>query len=117
MEPRDDALGERFEAALGRIGAYFMDSSPLHGSSLARSNAAAEIARRLDDLGIDYAIAGALCLAAHGVVRATEDVDVLIARDGLARFKENWLGPRLRGRSSGLERESGTPRTASRSIS
>lgn len=85
MEPRDDALGERFEAALGRIGAYLMDSSPLQ-------NAAAEIARRLDDLGIDYAIAGALCLAAHGVVRATEDVDVLIARDGLARFKENWLG-------------------------
>jgi len=84
MEPRNEALGERFEAALERIGAYFMDSSPLH-------NAAAAIARRLGDLGIDYAIAGALCLAAHGVVRATEDVDVLIARDGLARFKENWL--------------------------
>ena len=62
-----------------------MASSPVH-------NAAAEISRRLTDLGIDYAIAGALCLAAHGVVRATEDVDVLIAREGLARFKERWLG-------------------------
>jgi hypothetical protein len=85
MEPRNEALGARFEAALERIGAYFVDSSPLQ-------NAAALIARRLDDLGIDYAIAGALCLAAHGAVRATEDVDVLIARDGLARFKANWLG-------------------------
>jgi len=86
MEPRkNEALGERFEAALERIGAYFMASSPVQ-------NAAALIARRLSDMGIDYAIAGALCLAAHGVVRATEDVDVLIARDGLARFKENWLG-------------------------
>jgi hypothetical protein len=85
MESRDEALAERFEAALERMGAYFMASSPLQ-------NAAAEIARRLTDLGIDYAIAGALCLAAHGVVRATEDVDVLIARDGLARFKEKWLG-------------------------
>lgn len=85
MEPRHEALGERFEAALERIGAYFMASSPVQ-------NAAVEIARRLSEMGIDYAIAGALCLAAHGVVRATEDVDVLIARDGLARFKENWLG-------------------------
>ena len=85
MEPHNEALGERFEAALERIGAYFMASSPVH-------NAAAEIARRLTDLQIDYAIAGALCLAAHGAVRATEDVDVLIARDGLARFKERWLG-------------------------
>ena len=85
MEPRNEALGERFEAALERIGAYFMASSPVQ-------NAAAEIARRLTDLRIDYAIAGALCLAAHGAVRATEDVDVLIARDGLSRFKEHWLG-------------------------
>ncbi|MGH7534504.1 MAG: hypothetical protein ACREMG_02850, partial [Gemmatimonadales bacterium] len=65
MEPRDEALGERFEAALERMGAYFMGSSPVQ-------NAAALVARRLTDLGIDYAIAGALCLAAHGVVCATE---------------------------------------------
>jgi hypothetical protein len=67
------------------MGAYFVDSSPLQ-------TAAGEIARRLTDLGIDYAIAGALCLAAHGVVRATEDVVVLITREGLTRFKEAWLG-------------------------
>ena len=62
-----------------------MDSSPLQ-------KAAADIARRLSEMGIDYAIAGALCLAAHGVVRATEDVDVLITREGLERFKQSWLG-------------------------
>jgi hypothetical protein len=62
-----------------------MDVSPLQ-------RAAADIARRLTDLGIDYAIAGALCLAAHGVVRATEDVDVLITREGLEGFKRQWLG-------------------------
>ena len=67
------------------MGAYFVDSSPLQ-------TAAGEIARRLTELGIDYAIAGALCLAAHGVVRATEDVDVLITREGLTRLKETWLG-------------------------
>jgi hypothetical protein len=74
-----------FEATLARLGAYFMDSSPLQ-------KAAAEIAARLRELGIDYAIAGALSLAAHGAVRATEDVDVLISSDGLAQFKAAWLG-------------------------
>ena len=86
MEPRGDrALAERFEAALDRMGAYFMGSSPLQ-------DAAAQIARLLSELKIDYAIAGALCRAAHGVVRATEDVDILISREGLERFKETWLG-------------------------
>ena len=84
-QPRADEIGERFEAALARMGAYLVDSSPLQ-------KAAGEIARHLTEMGIDYAIAGALCLAAHGVSRATEDVDVLISREGLQRFKEAWLG-------------------------
>jgi hypothetical protein len=79
------SIAQRFEAALEYMGAYFMDTSPLQ-------KAAREIARRLDEMGIDYAIAGALCLAAHGVVRATEDVDVLITREGLEAFKRGWLG-------------------------
>lgn len=62
-----------------------MNESPLQ-------KAAHDIARRLDDLGIEYAIAGALSLAAHGLVRATEDVDILISREGLQRFKDAWVG-------------------------
>jgi hypothetical protein len=62
-----------------------MSDSPIHRTARA-------LATRLDELGIDYAIAGALCLGAHGLVRATEDVDVLLSRDGLARFKSHWLG-------------------------
>jgi hypothetical protein len=86
MEPRsDEALARRFEAALDRMGAYFMGSSPLQ-------EAATQIARILSEMRIDYAIAGALSLAAHGLVRATEDVDVLISREGLERFKQAWLG-------------------------
>jgi hypothetical protein len=85
VEPTDRAAADRFEVTLDRLGTHFMATSPLH-------SAAVEIARRLDELGIDYAIAGALCLAAHGLVRATEGVDVLISREGLDRFKETWLG-------------------------
>jgi hypothetical protein len=85
MGPSDAGLAERFEAALERIGAFYLGTSPVQ-------KAAADIASRLDELGIDYAIAGALCLAAHGVVRATEDVDVLVTREGLERFHAAWLG-------------------------
>lgn len=62
-----------------------MGDSPVH-------RAATAVARHLEELGVDYAIAGALCLGAHGVVRATEDVDVLLSREGLDRFKHAWLG-------------------------
>jgi hypothetical protein len=71
--------------ALEQLGEFFMGSSPLH-------KAAAAISKHLEQAGIDYVIAGALCLNAHGVIRATEDVDVLITRDGLDRFKQAWLG-------------------------
>jgi hypothetical protein len=85
IEPRREALAERFEAALERIGEQFVATSPLQ-------KAAADLAHRMNEMGVDYAIAGALALAAHGVVRATEDVDVLVTREGLERFKKEWLG-------------------------
>ncbi|HEX6274122.1 MAG TPA: hypothetical protein VFZ53_13835 [Polyangiaceae bacterium] len=73
------------DAVLERVGAYFMKESPVH-------KAAHELALHLDELGIEHAIAGALALGAHGVVRATEDVDVLLSRGDLDRFKSAWLG-------------------------
>jgi hypothetical protein len=53
---------------------------------------ASVLAERLNADQIDYAIAGALALNAHGVQRMTEDVDVLISRKDLRRFKKHWLG-------------------------
>ncbi len=38
------------------------------------------IARRLDDLGIPYAVAGGMALNAHGFRRLTVDVDILVTR-------------------------------------
>lgn len=71
--------------ALEQLGAYFMGTSPLH-------TAARDISKHLEDAGIDYVIAGALCLNAHGVMRATEDIDIIVTREGLERFKAAWLG-------------------------
>ncbi len=55
-------------------------------------SAAAAIAARLAEAGIDYAIAGAIALGEHGFKRLTVDVDILIRREGLDRFKAEWLG-------------------------
>src|SRR5262249_4838129 len=54
--------------------------------------AARKLEARLQELGIPYAIAGGLAVVAHGHLRVTTDIDVLLTEDGLRRFKEQSLG-------------------------
>lgn len=70
---------------LQRAGAFFMKQSPIHG-------AARRISRTLAEMNIPFAVAGALAANTHGHVRTTEDVDVLLTREGLEAFKQRWLG-------------------------
>lgn len=65
--------------------AFFMGRSPQH-------EAARRIVAALNEIGVPFAIAGALAVNAHGHVRETVDVDLLLTREGLAKFKERWLG-------------------------
>jgi hypothetical protein len=51
-----------------------------------------KLVERLDELGIPYAIVGAMALNEHGYRRVTVDVDVLLTREGLERFKDRWIG-------------------------
>jgi len=51
-----------------------------------------KLTRCLEEQRIPYAIVGALALGEHGYRRATVDIDVLVTREGLARFKERFLG-------------------------
>jgi hypothetical protein len=51
-----------------------------------------KIARRLDDLGIPYAVAGGMALFAHGFRRFTEDVDILVTREGLETIHDKLEG-------------------------
>jgi hypothetical protein len=51
-----------------------------------------KIARRLDDLGVPYAVAGGMALEAHGFRRLTVDVDLLVNRDGLKTIHEKLDG-------------------------
>lgn len=50
------------------------------------------LAHRLEELEIPYAIVGAMALNEYGYRRVTEDVDVLLTREGLDAFKRHWLG-------------------------
>jgi hypothetical protein len=50
------------------------------------------LATRLDALEVPYAIVGAMALNAYGYLRATVDVDVLLTREGLERFRHAVLG-------------------------
>ncbi len=70
---------------LKRADDFFMGRSPIH-------EAAKRISETLGAMRIPFAIAGALAANAHGHRRETEDVDLLIEREGLAAFKERWLG-------------------------
>lgn len=54
--------------------------------------AAKKIARVLNDMGIPYVVCGGLAVGAWGLPRTTEDVDLIMTRDDLDRFKEAWLG-------------------------
>ena len=50
------------------------------------------LAQRLDAEGIPYAVIGGMALAAHGYVRMTLDVDILLTPEGLAQFREKLVG-------------------------
>src|SRR6266851_572123 len=50
------------------------------------------IARRLDELGIPYAIAGGMALFFHGYRRFTEDVDILVTPEGLEEIHRRLEG-------------------------
>jgi len=50
------------------------------------------ISKRLDDLGIPYAIVGGMAMFKHGFRRFTEDVDLLVTRESLDRIHRELTG-------------------------
>jgi hypothetical protein len=72
-------------AAITHIGEFFMGTDPVHATLLT-------ITKRLKELEIPYSVAGALALGAHGYVRATVDVDILLTREGHRILRERCDG-------------------------
>src|SRR5437763_1698554 len=50
------------------------------------------ITRRLDELGIPYAVVGGMALFFHGYRRFTDDVDILVTPEGLKLIHEKLEG-------------------------
>jgi hypothetical protein len=46
----------------------------------------------LESQSIDYAVIGAVALNQHGYRRFTEDIDLLLTREGLEKFREHLVG-------------------------
>jgi len=74
-----------FEKMLLEVDGFLVGASKVH-DTLQR------LARRLEELHIEFALAGGLAVGVRGHLRLTVDIDILITAAGLARFKEVWLG-------------------------
>lgn len=59
----------------------------------------------LDRNGIDYVVIGALALNNHGYRRFTEDIDLLLTKGGLEKFKTDLVGLGYRPAFSGATRK------------
>jgi hypothetical protein len=74
-----------FTRRLKEIDMFFQKRDPVHQT-------AKRLTKRLDKAGIPYAIMGAMAVNAHGAERTTKDVDILLTKEGLQRFKSEFLG-------------------------
>jgi hypothetical protein len=81
----EDKLNRDTQWALEEGGMYFERRSAVH-DTLTR------LTKSLDELEIDYAVAGAMAMFLHGFRRFTEDVDILVTKDGLAKIHEALEG-------------------------
>jgi len=80
------AEGEaRFFDALRRGSEFFMGKGNVRA-------AMEKVTRLLEELEIPYAVVGAMALNEAGYERFTQDVDLLLTREGLERFRQRWLG-------------------------
>ena len=83
--PYEQRLNENRRWALMEGSMHFENESAVH-TSLQR------IAKRLDDIGVPYAVVGGMAMFLHGYRRFTEDVDILVTRDGLKTIHERLEG-------------------------
>ena len=93
-EPYERQLANDFTYAMTEGSRYFEESGKVF-------EALREVTRRLDDLGIDYAVVGGIAVLKHGFRRFTEDVDLLVTKPDLERVHAALTGrgylPKFRG--------------------
>lgn len=83
--PYEQRLDADFEWALREGSMHFEEANAVH-------KALRRVTKRLEELGVPYAVAGGMALFFHGYRRFTEDVDILVARESLKVIHENLEG-------------------------
>jgi hypothetical protein len=86
--------GERFSAGfrdLAQSAVYEEGLKFLAGRGMV-NNTLQRLAKDLEDNGIEYTVIGAVALNQHGYRRFTGDIDVLLTKEGLARFRQELVG-------------------------
>lgn len=53
-----------------------------------------QLAKDLEDRGIEYSVIGAVALNQHGYQRFTQGIDLLMTREGLEKFRKELIGRR-----------------------
>jgi hypothetical protein len=82
-----------YEQLLGRDPRWALKEGSMHFAKGSAVHKTLEtIARRLDELGLPHAIAGGMALFFHGYRRFTEDVDILVTREGLEEIHRRLEG-------------------------
>lgn len=81
----DPAREERVYRVAEEGGRFFERSSDLY-------RALERVTARLGEADIPYALIGALALGEYGYRRLTVHIDLLLTREGLAAFKDKYLG-------------------------
>lgn len=56
------------------------------------NNTLRQLVKDLDDRKIDYTVIGVVALNQHGYQRFTQDIDLLMTKDGLQKFTEELIG-------------------------
>lgn len=74
-----------FQELLKEAGQYYMSRGTVC-ETLRR------LTQRLEQEKIPYALLDGLALASHGLIRMTDDVDILLTRAGLEAFRERCVG-------------------------
>ncbi len=82
-----------YEQRLNRNPHWALQEGSMHfEKESAVHQALRKIVRRLEELGVPYVIVGGMAMFLHGYRRFTEDVDLLVTREGLAQIHERLEG-------------------------
>src|ERR1051325_9577370 len=81
----EEHLARDFQWALAEGSLHFEQKSAVQ-------EALRKITERLNALNIPYAVAGGMALFRHGVRRFTEDVDIVVTREGLTALHQHLEG-------------------------